>query len=91
MKDEITQKDGLLDSANNVTKMLMESSEKDMALIYSLKDKITKQEAEMQIDKENHIKVKRALYDDFQKENKKLKTSNKRFRGLAELELKVQE
>ena len=69
----------------------MESSENDMKLIYDLKDTIKRLEAEKTLEKENHIKIKRALYDDFQKENKKLKTSNRRFRGLAELELKIQE
>ena len=90
-KDEINVKDGLLESANKTVAMMMESSEKDMKLIYDLQDKIKKLEAEKILEKENHVKIKRALYDDFQKENKKLKTSNRRFRGLAELELKVQE
>ena len=43
----------------------MESSENDMKLIYNLKDTIKKLEAEKTLEKDNHIKIKRALYDDF--------------------------
>jgi hypothetical protein len=81
----------LLDAANKVTSLLVESSERDMELIYDLQDQITKLKAQASLEKENHLKVKRALYDDFQAENKKLKTQGRRFRGLAEVELKVQE
>ena len=64
-KDEINVKDGLLESANKTVAMMMESSEKDMKLIYDLQDKIKKLEAEKILEKENHVKIKRALYDDF--------------------------
>ena len=45
----------------------------------------------MEKEKETHLSVKRKLYDDFQKENKKLQKQLRRFRGIAELELAVKE
>jgi len=72
-KDEIDQKNGLLEASNKVVNMLVENSEKDMQRIYDLQDEVKLLKAEMALDKENHMKAKRGLYDDFTKENKKLK------------------
>lgn len=51
-----------------------------MQTIYNLNDEIKKLNLQIVKDRETHTKVKRELYDDFQKENKKLKKQNKIFR-----------
>ena len=60
-----------------------------MQTIYNLNDEIKKLNLQIVKDRETHTKVKRELYDDFQKENKKLKKQNKVFRGLSALEMRV--
>ena len=91
LKEECYQKDGLLEAANKTTAILIENSEKDMQTIYNLNDEIKKLNLQIQKDQETHTKVKRQLYDDFQKENKKLKKQNKIYRGLSALEMRAQE
>jgi hypothetical protein len=48
---------------------------------------------EAQIDADNlrHLEVKRKLYDDFIKENKKIKKQFKKFKSLAEMEMKIKD
>lgn len=65
MKEEISQKDQLLESSNGVVAKLVEDSEKDMATIYNLNDQIKNLTAKLEQEKQTHITVKRKLYDDF--------------------------
>ena len=44
-----------------------------MQTIYDLQDSVKRLEAQIEADNVRHLEVKRKLYDDFIKENKKIK------------------
>ena len=91
LKLEVYEKDQLLEASNKTLKMLIEGAENDMATINNLQDQISKMTAFQEAEKARHLEVKRRLYDDFVKENKQIKKTYMRFRGLSQLELRVKE
>ena len=74
-----------------VTKTLIENSESDMRIIMNLKDQIKQLTKSVTLDKKTEMDVKRKMYDDFQKEIKKTKLQYKRFKSLAQIELRVKD
>ena len=60
---------------------------KDLEVIYNLQAEVKKLKKEIKGAEKRHTEVKRRLYDDFQKENKKLKKKFDAFRAIAEGEL----